>query len=204
MSGTGGYRSPVKLDIGQVPLTSEPELFEEFTAVYNSIHLLNAYLDQLRLIAEGGGGGSGQTPEQTMPFNRFFVAKALQNITAGDVVSPSSVSGQNGIVRGALSNDYSSTNPTANFASIALIDAAAGEDVRVGIGPAAITVPGANPAQLIWAYSARNVNGTEVGLGGLYIGNPGTVTAAGGLVYPMPIATCPVNEFGLFGQYIAR
>ncbi len=203
MSGISGYRSPVQLDIGTVPLTTEPDMFDELTGVYNSIHLLNAYLDQLRIIAQGGGG-SGQTPEETMPFNRFFVGTALQPISAGEIVSPSSVPGQNGIVKGALANDYTSTAPTSNFTGVALIDAAVGEDVRVGIGPASIEFPGAVTSQLLWAFSSRNVNGTEVGVGTLFVGNPGAQTVAGGTLYPIPVATCPVNGFALFGQYIAR
>lgn len=203
MSEISGYRSPVKLDIGQVPLTIDPEIFQEMTAVYNSIHVINAYLDQLRLIAQGGGG-SGQTPEQSMPFNRFYVAPALQAITAGDIVSPSSVSGQNGIVKGALANDYTSTAPTSNFTGIALIDAAVGTDVRVGIGPASITVAGAVTSQLLWAYSSRTTSGALTGLGGIYVGNPGATSIAGSTAYPMPVGSCPVNGFGLFGQYIAR
>lgn len=203
MSSINGYRSPVKLDIGQVPLTTDPEIFAEMTGVYNSIHLLNAYLDQLRLIAEGGGG-SGQTPEESMPFNRFYVATALQNISAGDVVSPSSISGTNGIIKGALANDYTSTAPTSNFTGIALIDALIGEDVRVGVGPASLTFAPAVTSQLIWAYSSRTIAGAAAGMGGLYPTNPGAIAVMGSTLYAMPVATCPVNGFALFGQYISR
>lgn len=203
MANTGGYRSPVKLDIGQVPLTLEPELFQEFTGVYNSIHLLNAYLDQLRLIAEGGGG-SGQAPSDSMPFNRFFVSTALQDITAGDIVSPSSVPGQNGIVKGALANDYTTAAPTSNFTGVALISAAIGEDVRVGVGPASLEFPPAVTSQRIWAYGARTVSGVEAGMGGMYVGDPGDISVAGSTLKAMPVATCIVNGYALFGQYVAR
>lgn len=203
MASTGGYRSPVKLDIGQVPLTVEPELFQELTGVYNSIHLLNAYLDQLRLIAEGGGG-SGQSPADSMPFSRFFVGTALQNIQAGDIVSPSSVTGQNGIVKGALANDFTSTAPTSNFTGVALIDANIGDDVRVGIGPASLEFAPAVTSQLIWAFGSRTIAGALAGFGGMYVGNPGAQLVAGSTLYPMPVATCLVNGFVLFGQYIAR
>ena len=203
MSSIGGYRSPVDLGLGQVPITQDPEIFNEMTDVYNAIHLLNAYLDQLRVIAEGGGG-SGQSPEDSMPFNRFYVATALVDITAGQVVSPSSITGENGIRLGALANNFAQSNQTANFCGIALIDALAGEDVRVGVGPASLEVPGAVSGQLLWAYGSRNVNGAVAGNGILYPSNPGVITVAGGLLYPMPVGTCPLNGFGIIGQYIAR
>lgn len=203
MSSIGGYRSPVNLGLGQVPLTQDPLIFNEMTEVYNAIHLLNAYLDQLRVIAEGGGG-SGQSPADSMPFNRFYVATALVDITAGQVVSPSNITGENGIRLGALANNYSQSNCTANFCGIALIDALAGDDVRVGIGPAILELVGATTAQLLWAYSARNSSGAVAGNGTLYTSNPGVITVAGAPVYPMPVGTCPLNGFGLIGQYIAR
>lgn len=199
MSSINGYRSPVDLGIGQVPLTTDPELFSEMTEVYNAIHLLNQYLDQLRVVAEGGGG-SGQSPSESMPFNRFYVAPALQNISAGQIVSPSSIPGQNGIVRGCLANDYSSSAPNANFTGVALIDAVIGQDVRVGIGPAILEIPGAVAGQLIWAYGSRNIGGGLSGLGTIHTSNPGV----SGSTYPMPVATCPLNGFALFGQYISR
>lgn len=203
MSSISGYRSPVDLGIGRVPLTTDLEIFNEMTEVYNAIHLLNQYLDQLRVTAEGGGG-SGQSPADSMPFNRFFVATALQNITAGDPVCPSSVAGQNGIVLGALANDFTSFAPTANFCGIALISAAIGEDVRVGIGPAILEFPGAVTSQLIWAYSSRGTNGGLFGDNDLTIGNQGPRNNGSSISYPMPVATCPVDGFALFGQYIAR
>lgn len=203
MSSIGGYRSPVDLGIGQVPLTADPELFTEMTEVYNAIHLLNNYLDQLRLIAEGGGG-SGQSPADSMPFNRFYVATALQDIEAGQLVSPSAISGQNGIVLGCLPHDFTSLAPECNFGGVALIDAVAGTDVRVGIGPATLEFPSAVTSQLIWGYPQRATNGNLFGIGTLYVGNPGPLTTGAGIAYPMPVATCPVNGFALFGQFIKR
>lgn len=200
-SSIGGYRSPVDLGIGTVPLTTEPEVFNQMVEVYNALHLLNQYLDQLRIIAEGGG--SGQSPEQSMPFNRFFVAKALQNIPIGTPVSPSNVSGQNGIVSGALANQYTGVNPTSNFCGLALTAASIGDDIRVGVGPGTVSMAGALSGQLIYAYSARATNGNLFGDSGLYIGNPGSKTNGAGTAYPMPVATCIRDGFIMFGQYLA-
>lgn len=203
MASIGGYRSPVDLGLGRVPTTADADLFDEMTDVYNAIHLLNQYLDQLRIVAEGGGG-SGQLPSDSMPFNRFYVATALQTITAGEAVSPSAITGQNGIVKGVLGNDFASTAPNSNFTGIALIDAAVGEDVRVGIGPAILEFPGAVTSQLIWAYPQRNTGGALTFAGGLYVGSPGAAILGGSLAYPMPVGTCPRNGFVLIGQYLSR
>lgn len=212
-SSIGGYRSPVDLGLGQQPQTQDPLLFNEFTEVYNAIHLLNQYLDQLRVVAEGGSG-SGELPSDSMPFNRFYTATALVNITVGQPVSPSPVTGDNGIVLGALasisiaSNNPDGTprplaNPSSNFCGIALTSALAGDTLRVGVGPAIIQFPGILSGQLLWAYSSRATNGNRFGDGGLYIGDPGVKTTPAGTAYPMPVATCPLNGFALFGQFLS-
>lgn len=202
MATIGGYRSPVDLGIGQTPQSSDPEVFTQLVEVYNAIHLLNQYLDQLRIVAEGGGG-SGQTPEQSMPFNRFFVAPALQVITVGSPISPSSVTGENGIINGALANQFTAASPTSNFCGVALTSAQIGEDVRVGIGPGVLSLAGSTTGSTIWAYSSRATNGNKFNDAGLYLSNPGVKTNANGTAYPMPVAMCIRDGFILFGQYLA-
>ncbi|QHJ80713.1 MAG: hypothetical protein [Bacteriophage sp.] len=200
MAEIGGYRSPVDLGIGTVPLTTEPEVFNQMVEVYNALHLLNQYLDQLRIIAEGGG--SGQSPEQSMPFNRFYVCKAFQDIAIGTPVSPSNVGGQNGAVNGALANQYAGPNPTSNFCGLSLTAASIGDDIRVGVGPGTVSMAGALSGNIIYAYSARATNGNLFDDDGLYIGNPGAKTNANGTAYPMPVATCIRDGFIMFGQYL--
>lgn len=202
-SSITGYRSPVDLQLGQVPKTTDPTLFNEMTDIYNAIHLLNQYLDQLRITAEGGGG-SGVSPADSMPFNRFYTTTALVNVLAGDVVSPSPVTGQDGVIKGALSSDISSTTPSSNFAGVALGDALAGTQVTVGVGPAILTVPAATSGQLLWAYSSRAVDGSIVGDATIYTGNPGPKAVGSSTAYPMPVATCPRTGFALFGPFLAR
>lgn len=202
MASMSGYRSPVDLKLARTPDIADPELFEEFTQVFNSIHLINAYLDRLRIIA--GGGGSGQAPAETLPFNRFFVSTALQNISAGDVVSPAT-NGQNGIFKGAMANNFASSAPYSHFCGIALTDAEIGQDLRVGVGPASLEIVGATGGTVIWAFSSRATNGNPSEAGGLYLGNPGTVAApAGGTVYAMPVGIGLANNYALFGQFLQR
>lgn len=201
-SSIGGYRSPLDLGLGQQPQTQDPLLFNEFTEVYNAIHLLNQYLDQLRLVAEGGSG-SGEAPSDSMPFNRFYTAIALVNITVGQPVSPSPLTNQNGVILGALANNAGIGNPSSNFCGIALTSALAGQALRVGVGPAIIQFPGISSGQILWAYSSLTTTSARFGDGGLYVGNPGVRTNANGTAYPMPVATCPLNGFALFGQFLS-
>lgn len=203
MASIGGYRSPVDLGLGQVPMTTDPEIFVEMTEVYNAIHLLNQYLDQLRSGIENGGG-SGQSPADSMPFNRFYVGTALQDIAVGDLVCPSSIPGQNGIIKGALAHDFTSTIPNSNFSGVALVAAGIGDDVRVGIGPAIIEMPGLLSGQTVWAYSSRATNGNAFEVGAIFSSNPGAFTTGLGTSYPMPVATCALDGFALFGQFLAR
>lgn len=202
MTAIGGYNSPVNLAIGQVPLTTDPELFTEMTGVYNAIHLLNQYLDKLRLSA--GGGGTGQTPAETLPFFRFFVAIALEDITAGMPVAPSAKAGENGVIPGCLSSNYGSATPYNHFCGIALTGGLAGTQIRVGVGPAVLEVPGAVAGTYVWAYSSLATNGLHFNDGGLYINNPGGKTIAGNTSYPAPVATVLTNGFALFSQFILR
>ena len=201
-SSIGGYRSPVNLGLNKLPTTSDPELFEELTPVFNSIHLINAYLDRLRTIA--GGGGSGQSPSDTLPFNRFFVSTALQVIEIGDLVCPAS-NGSNGIVKGALADNYGSGAPYCHFSGIALTRGDIGDDIRVGVGPAVLEVPGASGGSPVWGFGSRATNGNWSTYGGLYLGNPGASSVpAGGTVYPMPVAMGISAGYALFGQFLLR
>ena len=202
MSSMSGYRSPVDLGLGRVPQTGDPELFAELTDVYNSLHLLSAYMDKLRLSA---GGGSGQFPNETMPFNRFYVSIAMQDIPLGSVVSPSQISGQDGSLLGAAPNLLSSGTPDSIFAGVALTAGVTGSSFRVGVGPGAIEVPGAVGGGLIWAYCQRATNGNPSFAGGLYPSQPPAITApAGGTVYPMPVGIGIANNYGLIGKYFRR
>lgn len=201
MASIGGYRSPVNLGLGRVPQTSDPEQFDTLVEVFNSIHLIAAQLDNLRLAI--GGGGAGQTPIETAPFIRFFPATALQPITAGNVVAPAT-GGANGVIKGALPHLASSTSPEANFVGIALDTVDTGDTVRVGIGPGVLEVPGAVSGNLIWGYSNLCTNGNFSAEGDLYLSNPGSKAVAGGTVYAMPIGVCIEDGYAIFNRLINR
>lgn len=191
-----GYRSPVDLGLPRTPLTNNVELYDELTGVYNAIHLLNQYLDRLRTGASGGGG-SEQTPDISAGFTRFFVMKALQPIAAGAIISPNI--GSDGYVNGTLANGLAA-GALALCTHVALTSAAIGEDVRIGVGPGVIAVPGALPGQQLWGINSRTTTGTYAGIGSLYTSDPGSV---GGAV-TIPVAVGVAVGYAIIGNFVSR
>lgn len=194
-----GYRSPVDLGLPRQPLTSNQELFEEFTPIYNAIHLLNQYLDRLRTGTTGGGGGGGseQSPDVSAGFTRFFVVKALQHIDTGSIISP--FVGSEGYVNGTLGNSLVAGALALNT-GVALSTAEIGQDVRIGVGPAVIAVTGAMPGQQLWAVNSRTTTGTYAGIGTLYTADPGIV--AGAVTIPVAVGIAP--GFAIIGNFVSR
>lgn len=197
IASISGYRSPVDLGLSRVPLTNNPELFDELTQVYNAIHLLNQYLDDLRNIASGEGGGAEQTPDVTAGFSRFIAAIALQDITEGQIISPAI--GADGYVKGVLCNGIVSGSPLLT-AHVALTSALTGQSVRVGIGPAVIQVPGALPGQKVYGINSRTSTGAYSLQGGTYVPDPTVVSGA----FSVPIAVGIATGFAVIGNYVAR
>lgn len=197
MAGMGGYRSPVDLGLPRVPSIQDAEAYEELTPVYNAIHLLNAYLDKLR--NEATGGGSGQTPAESMIFNRFFVAKALVPIPIGSPVAPQP--NLDGMIPGCSVN---SNGSVATFCGIALTEGVPGEEFRVGVGPAALELPGIPGGAVCYAYAALATNGLPFRDSGLYVGNPGAKSNMYGTAYPVPVAVAVTPGFVVFGQTIVQ
>jgi hypothetical protein len=191
-----GYRSPVDLGLPRSPLTSNVELYEELTGVYNAIHLLNQYLDRLRTGASGGGG-SEQAPDLSAGFTRFFVMPAVQAMEVGDIISPRI--GSDGYVKGALGNSLSA-GAVSLCTHVALTAAEIGEDVRIGVGPGVIAVPGATPGQRLWGINSRTTTGVYAGNGNLYTSDPGSV---GGAV-SIPVAVGVADGFAIIGNYVSR
>lgn len=194
-----GYRSPVNLGIGRLPLIqdqSDPALYEELVGMYNAIHLLNQYLDRLRTTAEGGGG-SEQDPDVSAGFTRFFSMKALQPITEGNIVSP--MVGSDGYVNGILANSLAAGALALNT-GVALSSAGIGEDVRIGVGPAVIKVSGAQPGQQLWGINSRTTTGAYAGIGTLYLADPGSV--GGAVSIPCAVGVAP--GYAIIGNFVSR
>ena len=191
--------SSLDIRLGQSPNIQNPQLNSELQGVYNALHILNAYTEQLRQELEGT---DSQTPSESLRFRRKFEAVAAQTITAGNVISPIPSGMVNGIMTSYPTWDSrfiwtpsSGVPPRAYYAQtpfvpmIALTDASAGEIVSVGVPPGIIELPGAKCGQIIWAANARGTwtyhgatNGTRFyngissvhysGLGALYLNVP--------------------------------
>lgn len=143
-----GYRSPLNLDLGQLPKTQDPVLFQEMIPVYNAIHTLNAYLDRLRLSLEGGD--PDKPPSEEMRFVRGFWADAGEDISQGKIITMIGGKVRLGcgkrrrvIGTGAVVDCF----PTG----IAMTEALEGEKVRFGIGPAILNVPGYKAGDQVYA-----------------------------------------------------
>lgn len=136
-----GYRSPLNLRLPQMPQVADDVMFSELLSLYNACHALNAYLDQIRLILEGGK--SDDPPSESLRFTRSFWIEAATSISAGSVISLANGKAHLGAdrVRGLYNK----------FTGIALNDVEAGENVRFGVGPGIVEVPGFYANQNVWA-----------------------------------------------------
>lgn len=163
MAGIGSAGVPVKLPLGQSPDIKDPPLRAELQQVYNSIHILNGYLNAIR--DELGGTDTG-TPADNIKFRKKFSGIAAQAIKAGDIVSSSPSGIVKGIWRAGVTNK--SSHPALRGPNgrkiwlinywnwgIALGEAAVGATVEVGMGTGAFEVVGAKCGSIIWAADSR-------------------------------------------------
>lgn len=143
-----GYRSPLNLGLEQLPKTLDPQLFQEMIPVYNAIHTLNAYLDQLRLSLEGGDPDKPASEE--MRIVRGFWVEAFEPIAQGKIITVRDGKARLGcgyrrrVVGGGAVVDCFLTG-------IAMTTADTGENVRLGIGPAILNVPGYKAGDEVYA-----------------------------------------------------
>lgn len=148
------------LKLGQVPGISVPEINYELQGVYNAIHILNQYLQQLAVFYQGT---DSQKPSESLRFRSTMWIEAGTDITAGEVVSQL----DNKIVKGVQYNYPGPTitgNPVPLELSglrsdldidtqcyfIALNDAKEGELVQCGVGPGVLEVTGSTCGEVAW------------------------------------------------------
>lgn len=148
------------MGLPQVPQAANEEDFQQYLLIYNAIHMLNAYLDELRLTLEGGDPEA--KPSETMRFLRSFWLPAKEPIDAGNVVALR----KGKVVKGA---DKTAVGFSTNsfLTGIALTTAETDEKVRFGVGPAVIEVPGFKAGGLVWAPLVG-----ETGAGGMLAEEP--------------------------------
>lgn len=214
MAQISGAGTPVDIKLGQVPMTTDPQLKNEFQQIYNSLHILSQYLEVLRAGLEGS---DSQTPAENIRFLKTVTRPARQKIVAGNVVSFDFTDGH--VIKGTnygapriASHDFGNgtsalyvTGMVQTFYGIAQKDAEIGELVPVGIGPGILKVTGAISGNLIWAMSNRGIINLPRGDdppviygysygedGNLYLNNPGRMQAPG---YPQVVGITEISSF---------
>ena len=212
MAQISGAGTPIDIKLGQSPTIKQPALNYELQGVYNALHILSQYLENLRAGLEGS---DDQTPAENIRFLKFINAPAKQVITAGQVVTVDYDDGK--VIKGTSNGAYSFrtyddsigraryyiTGMIQTFFGIAQNDAEIGENVSIGIGPGILKVTGAKSGQQVWAYTARGltyyvdsaydpmvITGTEYSHNGnLYLTYP--------YLYDLPGYPKPISEFKL-------
>lgn len=165
------YTSKVNIRLGEVPKTTDGEIFADLVDIYNAIHILAQYVNQL--------AGQGNPDEDTLvwdsiPWKNSFWYPAKQNIKAGEVVCfqtdgmykgctwevVQKITGSSGAHTGPLSqaNAFAASGGLAALWGIALSDAAPGKKVRVGVGPATIKLTGCKAGDFVYGVGTRDAN----------------------------------------------
>ena len=164
-----GYKSPINLGLGQMPKTDNSDIFPEMVEVYNAIHLLNAYLDNLR--DQFDIGKKGSPPDEQLPFKHGLWGRARTDIKAGEVVTYDGAADD--IHLGVILTMKRTAVPPYGFA---LTDAKEGEQVQMGIGPAIIKVGDIKRHEALWAgdpesgYAGKLIRGSMPKYDGAMIG----------------------------------
>lgn len=193
------YKSQINLGgLGEVPKTTDSGTFVDFTDVYNAIHILAQYTNALLERAQSDGDkGPDKQPWELMTFERWIWLPARQNIKQGEVVTSvyytRGGTTWNGVYRGAYGLVVKTMQAVFNQAyalgklnflcGVALEDAASGELVKFGIGPAIINMSGTKAGDRLYCKpaiqdlnmsSSQNAVSTP-GDGQMYLNPPGDV-----------------------------
>lgn len=144
-----GYRSPLNLGLEQIPKTQDATLFQEFIPIYNAIHTLNAYLDRLRLSLEGGD--PDKSPSEEMRITRGFWVEAFEAIPQGKVITITGGKARLGAGKRVKTLPGGGQVVDCFLTGVSMSEALAGENVRIGFGPAMLEVSGFTAGQEVWA-----------------------------------------------------
>lgn len=189
------YSSEINLGgLGESPKTKDPEVFPDMTDVYNAIHILAQWVDMLYQNEKN----KVQPEERGDELTRFVTVRAAVDITAGMFVSvPTSFVAPprgpnakffNGAVPGYWTGEADTFTavvspsfpvpsgtfpvkvPAALTFGIATQDAAAGEMVKIGLGPGQIDLPGANVGDTVWVSKFTvDARGNHTSDGNFYV-----------------------------------
>lgn len=154
-----GYSSPIDLGLGKMPETDDPGRFQEYVPIYNAIHLLNAYFDNLR--SGFDIGKKGAPLDEQMPFRVGYWAEAAEDVKQGEVVSLNEA----GKVRLGIRMRMK-RSATLGF-GLVIKGGKAGDQVQVGVPPAIVKVPGLKQNEGLWAFNFAQSNKGKLARGGL-------------------------------------
>lgn len=131
-----GYRSPINLNLSQLPTSTDPAIFNALLDVYNAIHILNAALDSIR--ENIFGDNKDMAPDESMRFIRTLWLPTTETVVVGDCVR------WNGNGEGVRLGQATSTT------MFVLSAGEPGDIVHLGIGPAVIKIEGAPVGKYYW------------------------------------------------------
>lgn len=205
MAGISGAGSPLDLKLGQVPLIKDQAINYELQEVYNSLFILNDYMEILREKLESS---DSKDASENLRFRRIFYSPAAQPLTAGAIVSIATGGGAvngvwttgpvSGIVDSGVTVGSSSTRAVFGCDRqpfyICLEDTPIGQLAKLGVMSGVLKVTGAVCGQVMWAAGAQSVRTFRdantnnqvlvatpfTGNGSLYFNNPiGTYSVTG-------------------------
>lgn len=208
------YKSKIDLGgLGEVPKTTENETFADFTDIYNAIHILTRWVNALVERAEAeGDNSSDKAPWESMTFERWIWLPARVQITKGEVISSVYVTddGANfdGVYKGAHYIRFTPTGAgwgatkVTSLVGVALEDAAPGELVKFGVGPAIINIGGVKAGDKIYCRPAVEVHSTQSTVpvtpndGQMYLNPPGLVGVWPSASYGSPEWPVDQTQYG--------
>lgn len=176
------YASEIDIKISETPKTTDPDLLPDLIDIYNALHILAQYTDQIREFVTKSPEGK---PWESFPLENIIHTRAHVDISQGQICGPAYIYKQNsaqnnvssfhGTVRGVpymvSAQDPRSgrersplfLHPSINgIFGIALEDTKAGDLVPLALGPGILQVPGLLKGESVYAWSAyrEHVSGT--------------------------------------------
>lgn len=170
------YSSNIRLQIGEVPKTTDSTQLPDLIDIYNSIHILNQYVDSIVKKDEAGVVTPDTPGYDVAPIKNIIYGLLGQNMAAGSIVSCYGEDRGNVWYLGAPTFPIGGTKTTSSqnngFVGITLEEGNEGDRIKIGFGPGTIRLDGAVIGQALFAYTAFKPGGDSRGNGSLYTVNP--------------------------------
>lgn len=172
------YASEIDIKISETPKTTDPELLPDLIDIYNALHILAQYTDQIREFVTKSPEGD---PWESFPLENIVHVRAHVSISQGQICgpaylfksndNPNTTSTVHAVVRGVpylapyardlrtgRVRNYQYLHQTVNgVVGIALEDTSAGDLVPIALGPGVLEVPGLRAGESVFAWSAYEI-----------------------------------------------